>query len=194
MSNITGWSSYNEIGMQQIETVALPFKKLFLDVKPKQVIEIGTSRGGLTLLLRDLLDELGMSDTELISYDNFEQHKLHHHTNINFINKDVFDDLDNLNQKINSAGVSIVLCDGGNKRKEFNTLSKFLKDDDIIMGHDYSPTYGYFKDNVNEKIWNWLELTEDCIKSSILKYNLVPYMFDDFINVVWVCKIKKPLI
>jgi hypothetical protein len=194
MGEISGWSSYKGIGMQQIDSVALPFKKLFLTAKPKRVIEIGTSRGGLTLLLRDLLDEIGMMDTEFISYDNFEQHQLHHHTNINFINKDVFDDMDNLNQKINDTGVTIVLCDGGNKIREFNTFSKFLKNGDIIMGHDYSPSLEYFKDNIKEKIWNWVELTDDSVRFSTLKHNLIPYMPDDFINVVWLCKIKKPLI
>ena len=35
-------------------------------------------------------------------------------------------------------GKTIVLCDGGDKPREFKTFSKYLKKGDLILGHDFS--------------------------------------------------------
>ena len=45
---------------------------------------------------------------------------------------------------IQEEGKTIVLCDGGNKIKEFNLLAKYIKSGDIIMAHDYASTDKYF--------------------------------------------------
>jgi hypothetical protein len=92
---------------------------------------------------------------------------------------------------IKQDGVTLVLCDGGNKIGEFNLLSNFIKKNDFIMAHDYAYDKDYFEENINGKIWNWLEIQESDIIQSCKKNNLIPYMEDEFRSVVWVCKIKE---
>ena len=88
---------------------------------------------------------------------------------------------------IQSKGISLVLCDGGDKVKEFKTLSKYLKVDDIIMTHDYAPNKQYFEEYVKDKIWNWHEIQDSDIENSIYDNNLKSYMRDEFLNAAWAC-------
>lgn len=183
----------------QHEDVASKFEKLILEVKPKRILEIGTSSGGLTLLLRDLLDNNGFENVELRTYDvNDPQYLYRHNKNIDIRVKNVFNhQYDELIEKheivdfITQEGPTIVLCDGGSKINEFNILSQYIKKGDIIMAHDYSKNYEYFEQNIKNKIWNWCEITESHIQASSQINNLVPYMEDEFSSVVWVCKIKQ---
>ena len=57
MKDVTGWYPYKGTTTLQHEDIATHLKVLFKTIKPSQVLEIGTSYGGLTLLVRDLLDE-----------------------------------------------------------------------------------------------------------------------------------------
>lgn len=183
----------------QHQDVAVHFEKLILSVKPKRILEIGTSSGGLTLLLRDLLDNNGFDKTELRTYDiNNPQFLRQHNKNIDIRVKNIFNhqyneliDNDEIVDFITQEGPTIVLCDGGSKINEFNILSQYLKIGDIIMAHDYSKDYKFFEMEIKNKIWNWCEITESHIQASSQINNLEPYMGDEFESVVWVCKIKK---
>jgi len=88
---------------------------------------------------------------------------------------------------ISNGGKTLVLCDGGNKINEFNFYSDFIKNGDIIMAHDYSESTEFFNENINEKIWNWMEITYDDIKESVEQNNLVKYEKINFDNAVWCC-------
>jgi hypothetical protein len=183
----------------QHKDITLQFEKLILEIKPKRILEIGTSSGGLTLLLRDLLDNNGFENTELRTYDiNDPQYLYQHNKNIDIRVKNIFNhQYDELMEKeeiinfITQDGPTIVLCDGGSKINEFNILSHHIKKGDVIMAHDYSKDHEYFKQNIKNKIWNWCEITESHIQGSSQINNLVPYMEDEFASVVWVCKIKQ---
>jgi cephalosporin hydroxylase len=200
--NVTGHFPYKGITTQQHIDIPKSFKELFLISKPSQVIEIGTSYGGLTLLLRDILDEIGMEETKLITYDKDKFHYLDYHIEngrkIDSRIKNIFNhmyndivELDEIKDLINLTGTTIVLCDGGYKKAEFRLLSDLIKPGDIIMGHDYSPNKEYFEEYINNKIWNWLELTDSDVLEPCSKNNLEPFMDEEFKKVVWVCKIKK---
>lgn len=202
MNNVTGWFNYQGIVVQQHENVEKTFKSLFDTIKPKRILEIGTASGGLTLLIRDILNEISLTETQIRSYDVVEKHGLTPHinngVNIEVIIKDVFNhsyndliEIDEIQSYIQKEGVTIILCDGGSKKNEFRILSDYLKVGDVIMAHDYSPNEDYFQEHINNKIWNWLEIQDSDINDSCIKNNLVPYMEDDFRQVVWVCKIKE---
>ena len=77
MSNISGWYPYKGTTTLQHANIATPLKALFNAVKPSQVLEIGTSYGGLTLLIRDLLDEVGLEQSDFRSYDVMETDRYH---------------------------------------------------------------------------------------------------------------------
>jgi hypothetical protein len=98
----------------------------------------------------------------------------------------------NLQNYIGAAGTTLILCDGGCKVCEVNVLSKYLKDGDIIMAHDYAPNVEYFEEHMKDKIWNWMEIQDSDIQQSIDKYNINNYMQEDFRGVAWYCgKVKK---
>jgi cephalosporin hydroxylase len=210
MSNINevrGWFNYEGITTMQHSDVLKPLEILINDIQPKRLLEIGTASGGLTLILRDILDKLQFNECTLRTYDinpDFDrcilQDNIANGKNIDFRLKNLFNhpysDLDPANEQevkdyIKTEGPTIVLCDGGSKINEFNILSKFLKPGDIIMAHDYSPTMDYFETYNKDKIWNWCELFDEDVSEACDNYNLQPYMSDDFTKVVWLCKIKK---
>jgi len=195
--------SYDGLSIQQHFKIVKSFYELIKKTNPKQIIEIGTAAGGLTLMIRDILDNLGLNDTELITYDpSTPQYLLERIKNdnikITYKNNNLFnlnyDDLinpDEIKNLIQKEGVTIVLCDGGSKKNEFRLLSPFLKYGDIIMAHDYSPNEIYFQEHINNKVWYWLEIQDSDINQSCVVNKLKPYMEDNFRQVVWVCKIKE---
>jgi predicted O-methyltransferase YrrM len=205
MSNISGHFIYSGAVIMQHKDVAAPFKNLFAATQPARILEIGTASGGLTMMLRDLLDEVHLPDTGIFSYDinpDYDRHQLLNRigagANINFQLKNLFNhaysDLENKSnpvELIQQPGVTIVLCDGGSKKNEFRILAEYLKPGDIIMAHDYSPTLEFFEKHIHNKIWNWAEIQDSDIAESVAKYNLAPYMAEEFANVVWVSKIKQ---
>jgi len=190
---------YDGLIISQHQSVKGYFEKFLQETKPKQILEIGTYDGGFTLMLRDILDNLNLSDTTIRTYDILEQKNLKNKKrNIEMFQENLFNhQYDNLinekivNDYIKRDGRTIVLCDGGSKKNEFRLLSKFLKSGDIIMAHDYSPNQEYFEKNIKNKIWNWLEIQDSDINESCEKYNLIPHYENEFRDIVWVCKIKK---
>ena len=168
------------------------------------MLEIGTFHGGLTEIIRDLLDLNNLKDSELISYDvsipEFTKKRLEK-KRISLIVKNLFlidysDFFDNqcmneLKEYIQLKGTTLVLCDGGSKKNEFRLISKLLKTGDIIMAHDYSPNEEYFEKKMKNNFWNWMEIQDSDIDGTNIKYNLTPLQEISFLEVGWVCKIKN---
>lgn len=189
---------YSNYACQQNPFCFDPFYELLSSVRPARILEIGTAQGGLTIFLNDVCNHLGLN-TNIRSYDI---HELHWYDKIRSYGIDLrvenifnpgYEGLrdDTIVDFINEDGVTLVLCDGFNKKKEFNLLSQYLKVSDIIMAHDYAYDSDFFKETIDHKFWNWHEISESDIADSVKKYNLQTYMQDSFTNAVWVCKIKN---
>ena len=206
MSAKSGWHVYKGTTIMQHDNISNKLRILFNDTKPSQILEIGTSSGGLTLLIRDILDELDLINSSIRSYDIIEMSRyfldeaIKNGAKIELLIKNIFkekyDDViesekDDVVDYIQQKGRTIIMCDGGCKMWEFNIFAKYLKPNDIIMAHDYSPDMGYFEEFIKGKIWDWCEVKDADIQESINKYELEPFMRDDFREVVWVCMIKK---
>jgi len=166
------------------------------EVKPNRIIEIGTSKGGFTYFLKETCNNLNL-DCQIISYDIIEYpwYSKLKEIGVDLRIKNIFnEDYTSVKQEIvdliSSDGITVVLCDGGNKKLEFNTLSNYLKVGDFILGHDYATDINVFNEKINKKIWNWLELTEGDIIDSCIKNNLVDYKKEIFESVVWTCRVK----
>lgn len=199
---ISGFTVYKGIMLQQHEDYQIPFTKLLESTKPKRILEIGTGAGGLTLFLRDKLNELGLKETFLKSYDvnttTFDSN-IHDLTNLELSKENLFcgtnqfvlERKDLIEPYIQSEGLTLVLCDGGNKIKEFNQISPLLKSGDIIMAHDFCDNSELFESEYKDKIWNWCEIQQKDIQDACDQENLVDFMKEDFNKIVWVCKIKK---
>lgn len=149
-----------------------------------KVIEIGSDFGGLTNLLAD---HLITENSELYTYDISSRSFVSHNEKINFINNDVFAIESEIGSLINSEGRTLLLCDGGNKRKEFQVFHKYLKKGDVIMAHDYAPNETIFQKEYFGKIWNWHEFQDDFADFP----NLEPYLQEAFADYAWCIRIKK---
>lgn len=202
MKDVTGWFSYEGIATQQHDDVEQVFEQLFTQTKPVRILEIGTAFGGLTLLLRNLLDRISLGETDIRTYDvepkNYLAEHIENGVRIDSRIKDIFNhaysdlvEVEEITSYIQSEGVTIVLCDGGSKKNEFRILSKLLKPGDIIMAHDYAPNESYFLEHIRNNIWNWLEIQDLDIEQPCIDNNLQPYMDEEFKKVVWACKIKQ---
>lgn len=195
MEKVIGYTEYKGTRLQQHQDYQAPFIKLLTELKPKRILEIGTGYGGLILFLRDKLNEIGLEDTLIKSFDI--NHTYFDLPNLEFIKENLFiddfklDRYDLIEDFIKSDGITIVLCDGGNKIKEFNQIAPLLKTGDILMAHDYVDTMELFENEYKDKIWNWCEITRQDIEQITQLENLIDYMKEDFNKIVWVCKMKN---
>lgn len=198
LTNNDGLSSIAFHASQQNEHAYTKFYTLLSTVKPSRILEIGTALGGFTAFIDISCKELGLN-TKIKSYDIHDRHWYDElrAKNVDVIIKNIFsDDYFNLIDLsiidfISEDGISLVLCDGGNKKQEFNILSQYLKSNDIIMAHDYAPDSEYFESFMNRQIWNWHEIQDSDIISSIETYNLRPYMREEMLSVAWACFQKE---
>jgi cephalosporin hydroxylase len=196
---VKGHFIYENLIISQHESIGSVFDKLIKQIKPKRILEIGTADGGLTLMLRDLLNDNGLNNSIIRTYDILEQTNLKNKNvdGIEIITKSPFNypysDLeypDEIKEFVQSEGTTLVLCDGGFKINEFILISQFLKVGDVIMAHDYAHDSDVFKKEIENKIWNWHEIQYSDISNACEINNLESYMLDEFKQVVWVCKMK----
>jgi len=203
---VSGGFAYGYLFMSQHLNTPEIFQKFLFDLKPQRILEIGTFHGGLTLLLRDILDNIGLNNAIIKTYDINNQEFLKplvKDRKVKVETKNIFNDsyTDFVNQQeeieisnfIKQPGVSLVMCDGGCKKCEYNLLAKFLKEGDVIMAHDYAPDEEYFQQYMKDKVWNWLEINDLDIDKTNTQYNLVPYLQDMMQSVAWCSRISRGL-
>jgi cephalosporin hydroxylase len=190
-------SSFMGHTAQQSHNAYEIFYEFIKEVKPNQILEIGTALGGFTEFLKIITDELNLK-TKILSYDISERPWYYQmiEKGIDVRVENIFnEEWTDVNQEvidfIRQPGTTIVLCDGGWKIGEFKILSKKIKKGDFILAHDYSESIEFFNDNIKDKIWNWCEITDNDIKDSVFENNLKPYKQNEFTQAVWVCKIKE---
>lgn len=200
---IEGHFVYRNLAIAQNPDTYYYFKVILDIIKPSQILEIGTFHGGLTLMLYDIITELGLA-TKIKTYDIEEQQFLKpialSLNNMEVITKNLFNNsydsfADEFCKKeitdyINQDGTTVVLCDGGCKKCEIDILSSLLKNNDIIMGHDYAPNQEYFDIYMRDKIWNWLELNDSDIQDTCKINNLYPYYQNLMVQIAWCCRKK----
>jgi hypothetical protein len=173
------------------------FYDFIKDVKPKRILEIGTSLGGFTTFLKIVCDDLNL-DTNIRSYD-INRHswyddiiKLGVDIRVENIFTEGFKDFsEEVKEYIKQDGTTIVLCDGGWKIGEFNVISKYIKNNDFILTHDYAENKEVFETKILNKIWNWHEIQKSDIQNSIDSNNLIEFLPEIFSNVAWGCFIKQ---
>lgn len=182
-----GGGLYKGIFTQQNKNFYPAFEKLFAQENIVRVLEIGTATGGFIRAVRDL------TNAEIITYDVLEsKHKSTLEENNITVNvKSVFDDFDTVEDYISAEGQVLVLCDGGNKIKEFDVFSRLLKTGDIIMAHDYSYDETLYRAYIRENVWRWCEIQYKDIALPVELNNLEPVMTEEFQQAVWTCWKKR---
>jgi hypothetical protein len=187
----------SEWAAQQNHNAFEAFHYFLNEIKPKRILEIGTALGGFTSFLNYTCKKLEI-DCKILSYDIYDRGDSYNVMKQNGIDvrvEDIF--LENYSEVkpeiqdfIKSEGTTLVLCDGGDKIKEFNILSNFLKLGDFIMAHDYAENHQIFEEKINLNIWNWHEISDTDIEEACTRNNLAIHNKNMFDKVVWVCKKK----
>lgn len=189
-------SHFRGFAAQQSHNAYQIFYDFLSEVKPKRILEIGTSLGGFTEFLKMCTTDLQL-DTNIRSYD-IHRHPWYEDIKAKDIDvrvENIFSDgytscKQEVIDYIQQSGTTIVLCDGGWKIGEFNLFAKYIKTGDYILAHDYAYSQEVYIQKIKNKIWNWCEITEQDISQSSNENNLMPYKQEIFDNAVWACKIK----
>ena len=158
---------------------------------PKTIIELGTYLGGMSFLIKDIFPQ-----SEVHTFDIKEQcdiSKLQKITDVKCNICNIFDkdNTEKIVDLINQEGQTVIFCDNGDKPKEFNLFSGYLKPGDVILAHDYAPNEQYYKSYMVDKIWNWLEIQDSDIFDAIKINNLSPFLYQEFLNSAWCCYRKE---
>ena len=157
------------------------FEKLFLEFKPKRILEIGAGRGALSLFLGI---HAVIMDAKTISIDTWDKRKtglLMEKLSLpsKFLCSDyklIFDDCINF---IHEDSPSLVLCDNGCKEEELFSFAPHLREGDILMAHDWkTEVRESFVDELVEKqnleyfkqteLWDKLDSRWVCLRKLII--------------------------
>lgn len=197
---VRGHTEYKGYTAQQVDNFYPTIRKFLEEVRPSRVLEIGTAGGGFILAVREILNEIGLQDTPVRTFDVIESpyYEKLRTFNIEINIENIFDHAylnlvkpERIVPYIQQEGTTVVFCDGGHKVGEFNSIAPHIKKGDYILAHDYIDTWENYQTNFKEKIWDWCEVEEKYIEKISLSENLEFYNKDEFDKVVWVCKIKK---
>lgn len=197
-SEVTNWHQshpylrlnfYNNVQMSQVLGVYLALNPHFIS-QFDNIIEIGTYNGGLTSWLYDNKNP----NAKVVSYDIDGTINHTNRTDIDFRIEDCFAEtpFNDIVKMIQNEGKTLVVCDGGDKPKEFSVFSEYLKTGDVIIAHDYCVDDEHWKFVTN--YWQWpyaWDTNYDSIKDAIIKNELEPYRNDEFNFYLWTSYIKK---
>mgnify|MGYP003332882905 FL=1 len=193
---IHGHFQYNGIHTtQQVPNIKSYFESLLKEENFDVIIEIGTSFGGLTQIIDDIIKENNLKHnihTFDFSHKDYVENQLKERNCFYYIMDEREDDFKNaVKNLIGTTEKVLLLCDGGNKIDEFNTYSKLLKVGDVIMAHDYAYNEQVFLDEMKDKYWNWFEINYDDIKSTVESCGLTEYNKTNFKYAAWACYQKN---
>jgi hypothetical protein len=212
---------------QQNPNAVLSLNRLLLAHDFDTIIELGTHSGGLSTLfalycLGSQMPATSPDPTELTAgFINTFHHKhpktFHTFDNIlrdknrtdlllrmgtNFRQLDLLEninDIEYVRSIIKTGRTVLLLCDNGNKRREFELYGSSLKPGDFIMTHDYAKDKQTFELNKANNIWHswetrWEDKDDDYsfgVKDLCERYNIKPMYAEEFDPVVWFCGQKQ---
>jgi hypothetical protein len=188
--HLTGSHNVKINGLEMAQNLIAPaaWALAVLNHKPSMVIEIGTSKGGMSSLISGCVKTIGSEFHTLDVHDDGDYNQYSLYGNSRFHKWDCFEHVDEIIEWMSRPGLCFLLCDGGNKPKEFNLFSQFLKVGDVIGAHDwcdetvpnYSPIY-----------WSCSETPTARIQEAIDKNNLVDFEPSWFRYSAWCVKRKR---
>lgn len=187
--------NYHKLQMVQKKGVCLVFKKFFEDEKFDRVVELGTGNGIFTWFLSD---QAAIHGFELHSFDIKTAKFAVIRAEVEAAGGklyvgDVLSKPHPTIVELLKEGRVLLLCDNGNKIKEWHLYSPYLKVNDVIMAHDYfSGTQGTDAAKKHSKqVWRSIEITDKDIQEVNANHNLQPFWAKEFKSVAWVSKIKE---
>ena len=184
---------YRGVRCGQVFGVHEKFTREFLSLFDR-IIELGTHRGGFSYYLRD------HCEGEIYSYDI----KCHlssfgtsvacqNEASINFVVKDIFhpETQKEIISLLQTEGRVLLLCDGGQKERELEIFSEYLKPNDVVMLHDYEHNAEQMAALRNKINWHFeSESFRSRIDNIIRQHDLHEFKYQSFCDVLWGSFIK----
>jgi cephalosporin hydroxylase len=180
--------SHYGLHSSQNATAMLAISILLDAIKPRHIVEIGTGIGGLSVLI-GIWAKLNGSNFR--TYDSNDQRKyseLFLALGIDFQKKDALEaGVQEIVPHIQQPGVSLVLCDNGDKHRELAIYAPHLKLGDYIMMHDYAKSKEEYIEKIASKYWDWHESNE----SGAVGHGLTPVFTTLLEYAAWGCFRKE---
>ena len=150
-------------------------------LNPAQIVEIGSLNGGFATALAFIsyLSRCKIYSFDICNAPNEDWSGLAMNLGVTFFKEDVFSS-NHVSELVGLRGTSFLLCDGGNKPKEFETFAPSLKDGDIIAAHDYC-----CDTKSKAPFWPWSETTIESVSKTVKEHNLQPFMQEYFDMAGW---------
>jgi hypothetical protein len=169
--------------MLQVLNIEVIFKRYFIEaIVPKRIIELGTLAGDFSMLIYNLREQID-PDFDFITFDNIIQIN-NIPPKMSFCQLDIFNHIDFIGGMIEEN--TLVLCDNGDKIREVHALAPYLKNNCVIMAHDYFPT----KENFLERnCWPVCEITDSDVQDLYMELN--PYKQEIMTEGLWLSLIKR---
>ena len=187
---ISNFDTKSYSASQRIE-IADRFEQFLINEDFDIVIEIGTFKGGTTIVLDDIRKHNNLKfklytyDIRLVEdMDSDSLQKSFIDRDIEYIIDDIFSEntINQITEFIQQNNKVCILCDGGNKINEFNYFSNLIKSGDFIMAHDYDHQLPDFPCT-----WGWKEILYSDIATAVHDNNLQHHIDVNFTEVAWAC-------
>ena len=155
-------------------------------INPANILEVGTAEGGMTTFLSDQCP-----DSEILTIEILDFYNYNFRAGVTSVIGNIFSEeiLSIASEFIKKPGICLVLCDGGNKSREFAFLANYLKVGDYIAAHDYCFSWEVFKSKFQNKIWNYCRITESHIHQICVNHSL-ENKFENSQEGLWIIKQK----
>lgn len=170
-----------------VPTFDLFFKRLEAEnQRVSRIVELGTGSGGLTIWLGlyALFNEIKMVSYDVT--DNREFPPVFDRLQIDYRLRSILlpEVQEEIQKEISSPGITLLLCDNGDKVAEVLTFGPYLKVGDFLFAHDYAldPDHQAY---MTSAVWPQCEILETQIQEL---GGFEPYMQPQFLRVAWMSK------
>lgn len=161
--------------------LAVPTWSYAMEVHPPaRIVELGTYGGGFTVAIGVHAHLIG---ARVVTFDRARPDErlaaLARFLGIEFRLGDIWDAQESIGRLIEQPGVTYVLCDGGDKKRELATFARYLKPGDVVAAHDYHVV------DSNNRWWGWGEVDLADGEAVAREHDLEPWLQDHFDTAAW---------
>jgi 23S rRNA U2552 (ribose-2'-O)-methylase RlmE/FtsJ len=190
---INPFITYNGILCRQVQGTFLTLSNFFHHNAFDFIVEIGTGQGGFSCFLND---KAKLLKAHFVTIDRFHYNRPDnfYYQNMNMMVGDVFNPVtfQAITKMIPDKKRTLILCDGGDRIKEFCEFAEYLKENDVIMVHDFCDNFDRFDADFRNKVWDSCEVTHKAIDHVAKGLYIAPYhpFYEQLEKVAWGCYVK----
>lgn len=167
------------------------FQFLFGHFAPDRIVELGTGTGHFTCWLARTLPR-----TMIYTFDNEVRLRwdpaLATPPNVCRNVASIWDEQAAIASLIGEPGVrTLLLCDNGDKIREFRTFAPYVREGNVVMVHDYWPTRADFAKEAKGRLWNSCEIADADVAETLVNCGFVPFHSHRLRAAIWGCWIRR---